>query len=292
LSQRARAIWTVRGGAALGRDDRSLIAGIVNVTPDSFFDGGRHGAPPAAVAHGLALLAQGADMLDVGGESTRPGAAPVDAAEESARAVPVVRALAAHAPVSIDTSKAAVAEAALCAGAVIVNDVSACRFDPELTGVLAQYKPGYVLMHSLGRPESMQAAPRYDDVVGEILSFFEERLSALTAAGLPEERVALDPGIGFGKTLAHNLAIMRDIERFFALGRPLYVGVSNKSWTGEFFGQGADRRGPATQTASALLAAKGVLVHRVHDVAATAATLALTEAISGAISRATGGERP
>jgi len=281
LSQPARAIWTVRGGASLGEGRQSLVAGIVNVTPDSFFDGGRFAAPPDAVAHGLALLAQGADMLDVGGESTRPGAAPVGATEEKARAVPVVAALAVHAPVSIDTFKAEVAAAALTAGAVIVNDVSACRFDPDLTDVLAQYQPGYVLMHSLGRPETMQAAPRYDDVVSEILAFFEERLRALTGAGLPEERIALDPGIGFGKTLAHNLAIMRGVERFFALGRPLYVGVSNKSWAREFYGQGADARQAGTQTATALLAAKGVLVHRVHDVAATAATLALTEAIAG-----------
>jgi dihydropteroate synthase len=281
LSHLARAIWTVRGGASLGDGRQSLIAGIVNVTPDSFFDGGRYNSPLAAVAHGLTLLAQGADMLDVGGQSTRPGAAPVDAAEEMRRTVPVVEALAARAPVSIDTFNAEVAAAALTAGAVIVNDISACRFDPALADVLAEFKPGYVLMHSLGRPETMQTAPVYDDVVSDILAFFEERLRALVSAGLPEENVALDPGIGFGKTLEHNLAIMRGVERFFTFGRPLYVGVSNKSWTREFYGQGADLRGPATQTATALLAAKGVLVHRVHDVAATAATLALTRAIAG-----------
>jgi dihydropteroate synthase len=282
LSHLARAIWTVRGGAPLGESRRGLIAGIVNVTPDSFFDGGRHEAPPAAVAHGLALLAQGADMLDVGGQSTRPGAAPVEPAVEAARALPVVKALAGRAPVSIDTFNAEVAAAALAAGAVIVNDISACRFDPDLPGVLAQYRPGYVLMHSLGPPETMQAAPAYDDVVGEILAFFEERLAALVKAGLPEQNVALDPGIGFGKTLAHNLAIMRGIERFLALGRPLYVGVSNKSWIGGVCGAEPDRRGPATVAATALLAAKGVAVHRVHDVAAAAAALALAEAIGGA----------
>ncbi|MBF0480899.1 MAG: dihydropteroate synthase [Desulfovibrionaceae bacterium] len=281
MSHQARAIWTVRGGAALDGGRRGLIAGIVNVTPDSFFDGGRFAAPQDAVAHGLTLLAAGADLLDVGGQSTRPGAAPVGADEEIARAVPVVAQLSPRAPVSIDTFQAAVAAAALDAGAVIVNDVSACRFDPTLADVLAQYKPGYVLMHSQGRPQTMQAAPRYDDVVGEILAFFEERLAALTAAGLPEERIVLDPGVGFGKTLAHNLAIMRGVERFFVLGRPLCLGVSNKSWIGELYGPGADHRPEATQAASALLAAKGVAVHRVHDVAGAARALTLAWAIAG-----------
>jgi dihydropteroate synthase len=281
LSHRSRAIWTVRGGAPLGAGKDSLIAGIVNVTPDSFFDGGRHPDAGSAIAHGRALAAQGADMLDVGGESTRPGSAPVTAEEELRRILPVVAGLAAAAPVSIDTVKASVAAAALEAGASVVNDVSACRADPGLMDVLVQHKPGYVLMHSQGDPQTMQLAPRYDDVVAEILAFFEQRLAALARAGLPEERVVLDPGVGFGKTLSHNLAIMREISRFHALGRPLYIGVSNKSWIDTFFGEGAAPRASATQTATALLAAKGVFVHRVHDVAATVQTLALTQAIAG-----------
>jgi len=251
------------------------VAGIVNVTPDSFFDGGRFLDPQAALAQGRELVQAGAHILDVGGESTRPGAAPVTEADELARVVPVIEALAGlsdpdkgESPtLSVDTYKARVAVAALGAGAFIVNDISACRFDPELLDVLAQHKPGYVLMHSLGRPGTMQQDPRYTDVVGEIMDFFEQRLSALTKAGLPEASIVLDPGIGFGKLLEHNLAILRGLERFGALGRPLFVGLSNKSLWGQLLGLAPGQRQNATAVATGLLVARGVLVHRVHEVA-------------------------
>jgi len=207
----------------------------------------------------------------------------VTEADELARVVPVVRELAglpavkpgglagespALSPVvSVDTYKARVADEALAAGAVIVNDISACRFDPGLMDVLARRRPGYVLMHSQGRPGTMQQAPRYDDVVGEIMGFFEERLTALTRAGLPEANIVLDPGIGFGKLLEHNLAILRGLERFGALGRPLYVGLSNKSLWGQLLGLEPGQRRTATAVATGLLVARGVLAHRVHDVA-------------------------
>ena len=275
--------WHVSGGRVLGPAP-FLVAGIVNVTPDSFFDGGRYLDPAAATDQGRALAAAGAHILDVGGESTRPGAQTVSEADELARVLPVVRDLA-RLPassvegqsldgvggvplVSVDTYKATVAAEALAAGAVIVNDVSACRFDPGLMDVLAQHKPGYVLMHSLGRPGTMQQDPRYGDVVAEVLDFFEERLRALTRAGLPEANIVLDPGIGFGKLLEHNLALLRGLERFGALGRPLYVGLSNKSLWGKLLGLEPGERQIATAVATGLLVARGVLVHRVHDVAA------------------------
>ena len=267
-----RATWTVAGGRVLGPAP-FFVAGIVNVTPDSFSDGGRFLDPGAAEAQCRRLLAEGADILDVGGESTRPGAAPVPADEELRRALPVVEAAARlagpdgkPAVVSVDTVKARVAAGALAAGALIVNDVSACRFDPGLADVVAQEKPGYVLMHCQGTPRTMQADPRYDDVVAEISAFFEERLAALVRAGLPEENVVLDPGIGFGKTLAHNLEILRRLPEFLALGRPLYLGLSNKALWGKLLGLPVDGRGEATRLALALAARSGASVHRVHEV--------------------------
>lgn len=270
--------WTIAGGRVLGPAP-FLLAGIINATPDSFYDGGRHLTPAAAVSRGRALALEGAHILDVGGESTRPGAAEVPLEEELRRVVPVVRELAAmpgrhmdglaggFPVVAVDTYKAGVAAAALEAGALIVNDVSACRFDPALLEVVAQLKPGYVLMHSQGEPRTMQRDPRYGDVVDDICAFFEERLRALVRAGLPEDRVVLDPGIGFGKRLEHNLAILRGIERFGKLGRPLYMGLSNKSLWGTLLGLGPQERGLATAVATALLVARGVLVHRVHEAA-------------------------
>lgn len=273
--------WHVSGGRVLGPAP-FLVAGIVNVTPDSFFDGGRYLDPAAAVDRGRELAQAGAHILDVGGESTRPGAEPVSEADELARVIPVVRELArlplsgvdGQGPdnvgsplVSVDTYKAKVAEEALAAGAGIVNDISACRYDPGLVDVLVQHKPGYVLMHSQGRPGTMQQGPRYADVVDEVLSFFEERLAVLTKAGLPEANIVLDPGIGFGKLLEHNLAILRGLKRFGALGRPLYVGLSHKSLWGQLLGLAPGMRQTATDVATGLLVARGVLVHRVHDVA-------------------------
>jgi len=250
-----------------------LVAGILNVTPDSFYDGGRHSSYQTALSHGLELLGQGADILDIGGESTRPGAAATPEDVERARVIPLVRELSAaierhasEAAVSVDTYKAGVADAALEAGAEIINDVSACLFDPELADVLAQRKPGYVLMHSRGKPETMQNAPVYDNVVEEIMTFFEERLAMLVKAGLPEDRIVLDPGVGFGKTLEHNLEILRCIERFADLGRPLYMGLSRKSIWRKLLDLTPDESLIPTCTATALLAARGVFIHRVHDV--------------------------
>lgn len=267
-----------------------VIMGVVNCTPDSFFDGGCHDTPEAALRHGLLLASQGALILDVGGESTRPGARPVGAWEEMERVLPVVGGLAealpanakpsgAVAAISIDTTKAAVAARCLQAGATIVNDVSACRFDPELMDVLAQFRPGYVLMHAQGRPESMQVDPRYNDVVDEVRRFFEHRLDALVRTGLPEEHVVLDPGIGFGKRLEHNLELLRNIETIQELGRPILVGVSNKSVWKSLLGLEPQERGTVSQVAVALLAARGVRIHRMHDVLATTHTLLVERAL-------------
>jgi len=277
--------WHVTGGRAIGPAP-FLIAGIINVTPDSFYDGGRYEHHDAAVARGLELASQGAHILDVGGESTRPGARAVTADEEQARVIPVIEALAEklgpHGPVvSIDTYKASVAEKALGAGAVMVNDVSACRFDPALMDVLSDFKPGYVLMHTLARPGVMQKDPKYKDVVGEISAFFEERLARLVSAGLPEENIALDPGIGFGKLLEHNLEILRNLDRFLAFGRPVYVGLSNKSMWGALLGLEPGDRLMATQIGLAVSAPRGATVHRVHEVEPAVQTLEIVKALSG-----------
>jgi dihydropteroate synthase len=259
------------------------VTGIVNVTPDSFFDGGSHPDTAGAVAHGRRLAEAGADMLDVGGESTRPGAPEVSLAEEVGRVVPVVAALAAafpDIPVSVDTYKAGCAAAALAAGAVAVNDISACAFDPQLLEVLVAKKPGYVLMHMQGRPGTMQQAPRYDDVVEEVLAFFEDRLAWLVRAGLPEDRVVLDPGIGFGKRLEHNISLLRHLDRFLTLGRPLYLGLSNKALFGDLLGLSVEQRGQATVVASLLASARGARIHRVHDVAGLVQALRLADVLA------------
>lgn len=274
--------WRLAGGWEIDcAADR--IAGIVNVTPDSFYDGGRHDTVTAAVAHGLALARDGADILDVGGESTRPGAAPVSAAQEQDRVVPVIAELAKalpDLPVSVDTYRASCAEAALAAGAVIVNDVSACAVDPALLEILVARKPGYVLMHSQGRPEVMQRDPRYGDVVGEILAFFEAKLAMLVTAGLPEDHIVLDPGIGFGKRPEHNLAILRRLDRFVGLGRPVYLGLSNKSLFGTLLELPVAQRNEATAVASALCSVKGARIHRVHDVAGVKMALRLAASLA------------
>ncbi|MGE4506283.1 MAG: dihydropteroate synthase [Desulfovibrionaceae bacterium] len=266
--------WTVIGGRVLGPAP-FFIAGIVNVTPDSFYDGGKHFDRDAAVAKGRELAALGAHILDVGGESTRPGSAPTPEAEELERVLPVVSALAgldpgeAGAPVvSVDTYKARVAEETLKAGAVIINDISACLFEPALADVLAEYKPGYVLMHSQGRPERMQDAPHYDDVVEDLLRFFSERLEFLVGRGLPENRIVIDPGIGFGKTSEHNISILRNIDRFRVFGLPVYMGLSNKSVLGSVLDLKVGERTNATVAATVMSYVGGAAVHRVHDVAA------------------------
>jgi len=273
--------WSVLGGRVLGPAP-FLIAGIVNLTPDSFYDGGRYNTPDAGADKGRLLLDQGAHVLDLGGESTRPFSTPVDAEAELGRLMPVIRKILAHEPrtsISVDTYKAQVADTCLRAGAVIINDISACRFDPDLLEVLVSHKPGYVLMHALDRPANMQKDPQYRDVVSQVMVFFETHLRRLVQAGLPEERIVLDPGIGFGKTVKHNLELLKNIERFQSFGRPLLVGLSYKSVWGTLLGLGLEQRGLPTQVAVALMAAKGVAVHRVHDVHLTRNTLKIVKNI-------------
>ncbi len=247
--------------------------GVVNVTPDSFSDGGAWLDPDAAVAHGEALVAEGAHVLDVGGESTRPGAESVPEAEELRRVTGVVERLVAAVPqaaLSVDTSKVAVARAALDRGATWVNDVTAFRAEPELAALVAERGATCCLMHMLGEPRTMQDDPRYDDVVSEVKAFLEARLAFAVAEGVPEDRVCLDPGIGFGKTLEHNLELLRRLPELAALGRPVVVGVSRKGFLGRLTGRErpADRV-VASAAANALALERGATVFRVHDVAAT-----------------------
>ena len=277
-----RPIWRAKGGRALTTPRPFGIFGIVNLTPDSFYDGGAHEGD-AGLRHALQLREQGADVLDLGAESTRPGAAAITPQEELRRLLPALAGLRRAAPaavLSVDTWRASTAAAALDMGAAIINDVSACAWDPCLLDVLAQYRPGYVLMHSAGRPATMQAAPAYTDVRREVREFFERALKKLTQAGLPEDRIALDPGIGFGKTLEHNLTLLAHPEDWLSLGRPVLVGLSMKSLFGDLLGLPAPARGTATLAATALLRARGVFWHRLHDVAGAAQALAVAAALS------------
>jgi dihydropteroate synthase len=245
-----------------------IVMGVVNVTPDSFSDGGEWLDPDAAIAHGRELVAQGAAILDIGGESTRPGAEPVTAAEELRRVLPVLEGLAgAGAGLSIDTSKAAVAAAALDAGATFVNDVTALRGDPAMAALVAERGCDVCLMHMLGEPRTMQRDPRYDDVVDDVKAFLAQRLELAVAAGIAEERVWLDPGIGFGKTVDHNLELLARLDELVALGRPVVVGTSRKSFLGVITGRAAGERVPATIATNVLALARGARVFRVHDVA-------------------------
>jgi dihydropteroate synthase len=242
--------------------------GVVNVTPDSFSDGGAWLDPAAAIGHGHVLAREGAGILDIGGESTRPGAEPVAAEEELRRVVPVLEGLAGAGPrLSIDTSKARVAEAALEAGATIVNDVTALRGDPAMAALLAPRRCDVCLMHMLGEPRTMQRDPHYDDVVDDVKAFLSERLEFAVAQGIGEERIWLDPGIGFGKTIAHNLELLQRLEELVALGRPLVVGTSRKSFLGTITGRGPLERVPATIATNVLALAAGARIFRVHDVA-------------------------
>jgi dihydropteroate synthase len=246
------------------------LMGVVNVTPDSFSDGGRYLDPEAAIAHGLALEVEGASILDVGGESTRPGAAAVALEEELRRVVPVIEGLVergARARISIDTSKAAVAAAALGAGATLVNDVTALRGDPEMAGVIAAAEADCCLMHMLGSPRTMQDDPRYDDVVTDVRAFLEERIAHAVAAGITERRILLDPGIGFGKTVEHNLELLRRLDELVALGPPLVVGTSRKAFLGRLTGRSdpGDRL-PGTIASCVIAYERGARIFRVHDV--------------------------
>jgi dihydropteroate synthase len=251
---------------------------VINVTPDSFSDGGAWFAADAAVDHARELVAEGADLLDVGGESTRPTAAPVAEAEELRRVVPVVEGLAGVARVSIDTSKARVAAAALDAGADYVNDVTAFRGDPDLAGLVADRGVDCCLMHMLGTPRTMQQDPRYDDVVSEVKAFLEQRLAYAVGEGVAEERVMLDPGIGFGKTVEHNLELIRRLDEIVALGRPVVFGVSRKSFLGKLTGREVGERAVATAAANVLALERGASIFRVHDVPETVDALTVAAA--------------
>jgi len=265
------------------------VMGVINVTPDSFSDGGQFLEPDAAVAHGIRLAAEGAAILDVGGESTRPGAAPVSEEEELRRVVPVIEGLTAeHVPISIDTRRLAVAEAALDAGASIVNDVAAFRSAPELAGLVADRGATCCLMHMLGEPRTMQRDPRYGDVVNEVRAFLEERLAFAVAEGVAEERIWLDPGIGFGKSLEHNLELLRRLDELVAIGRPLVVGTSRKSFLGTLTGGRPEaERLPGTIATNVLALERGAAIFRVHDVLPVADALAVAAA---ALAPATGGK--
>jgi dihydropteroate synthase len=282
------------------------VMGIVNVTPDSFSDGGLFLDADAALAHARELIGEGADIVDVGGESTRPGAEPVSAVEELRRVLPVVEGIVAsgmaggepggtRVRISIDTSKAAVARAAIGAGASIVNDVSALRADPEMVGLVAESGCECCLMHMLGDPRTMQADPRYGDVVDDVKAFLEERLALAVRAGVREERIMLDPGIGFGKTVAHNLALLARLDELTSLGRPVVVGTSRKSFLGRIILDAAADRGRAGQAGEAepvdtarrlggtiatnvLALERGASVFRVHDVAPVRAALTVAAA--------------
>jgi dihydropteroate synthase len=266
--------------------------GVLNVTPDSFSDGGRYLHAQDAVAHGVELVDEGAAIVDVGGESTRPGAEPVAAEEQLRRVLPVIEELASRLPgieISIDTSSATVAAAALAAGAHMLNDVTALRGDPEMAAVVADAGAECCLMHMLGQPRTMQRAPRYGDVVDEVKAFLEERMSYAVAQGIGETRLLLDPGIGFGKTVAHNLELLRRLAELAQLGRPLVIGTSRKSFLGRVAAEAAGReqpfeveqRLPGTIATNVLAFERGASVFRVHDVAPVRDALALAAATLG-----------
>jgi dihydropteroate synthase len=260
-----------------------LIMGVINVTPDSFSDGGLFLEADAAVEQGEELVGEGADILDVGGESTRPGSEGVSEEEELGRVLPVVERLAgAGHRVSIDTAKAGVAQAALEAGATIVNDVTAFRRSPEIARLVAERDAGCVLMHMLGDPRTMQEDPRYEDVVSEVKAFLEERLAFAVSEGVAEERVWLDPGIGFGKTVEHNVELLRRLDEIVAIGRPVVIGTSRKSFLGKLAGGRAEgERLPGTIATNVIALERGASVFRVHDVAQVRDALAVAAATFG-----------
>jgi dihydropteroate synthase len=272
-------IWKTRR-TILDLADRARVMGILNVTPDSFSDGGRHCAPDEALGHGRRMIGEGAEIIDIGGESTRPGAAAISADEEMARTVPILSALRDEwdGLISIDTMKASVAAAALAAGADIVNDVSGLRADPAMAGICAESGCGVVVMHMQGTPRTMQIAPYYEDVVAEVRAFFKERLASLTAAGIAAEALCFDPGIGFGKTLAHNVALLRALAELSVGGRPLLLGVSRKSFLMKILGENSTGEWP-TVALTARAYEAGVRLHRVHAVRPNLEALRMTEAI-------------
>jgi dihydropteroate synthase len=263
------------------RFDRAWLMGIVNVTPDSFYDAGAFLDPERAVEHGLRLAEDGADIIDVGGESTRPGSDPVTAEEESRRVVPVVAGLRAKTKtlISVDTMKLDVAAAALDAGADIINDISSFRLDPRILDLAARKEAGFILMHMKGTPKTMQAHPHYDDVIGEIRSFLSQKIAVARAYGLRREHLIIDPGIGFGKRLEDNLALLNGLEEFSELDRPILVGVSRKSFIGKILNAPPEDRLEGTIAASIVSLVRGAHILRVHDVRAVKRAVLVAEAI-------------
>jgi dihydropteroate synthase len=260
---------------------RTVIMGILNVTPDSFYDGGRRSEPTRAIADGVEMVQSGAEVLDVGGESTRPGARPVEEAEELDRVLPVIRGLRREVtvPISIDTYKAGVARAALDAGADIVNDISALRFDPALVSLVAAEEVPVILMHMQGKPQTMQSEPRYNDVMREVRDFLAAQLYEAMDAGIAAERIILDPGIGFGKTLEHNLQLLRGLPTLAALGQPLLVGASRKAFIGKILDLDPDHRLEGSLAAAVAAVLGGANLLRVHDVAETCRAARMADAI-------------
>ena len=276
-------IWRTRR-AALDLSRRARVMGILNVTPDSFSDGGSHFGIEAALAHAREMIAQGVDIIDVGGESTRPGSLPVPADEETKRTAPVIRALRAEwdGLISIDTSKAAVAKAAIESSADIVNDVSGLRADPQMADVCATSRCGVVVMHMQGTPQNMQVAPHYADVVSEVADFFKERMASLTAQGIAPENICVDPGIGFGKTLDQNIALLKALNKIAPAGRPLLLGVSRKSCiAGMLESPDIKERDWPTVAITSWARQQGTMLHRVHEVRPNLQALRMTEAIMG-----------
>jgi dihydropteroate synthase len=263
-------LWSFRN-RTLKIGPRPLVMGIVNVTPDSFSDGGRHSTTDAAIQHALKLESEGADFLDVGGESSRPGSQRVSLDEELARVLPVVRALSTRSiPISVDTTKAEVARQALAAGAHIVNDITAGLGDPGMIGVVSEFDAGAVLMHMQGTPETMQDNPTYGDVAMDVRDFLQERVNAWVAAGVPFERLAIDPGISFGKTFEHNLQLLKHLDALVSIHRPILLGVSRKGFLGKITGRPITERAVASVTVGVYCAARGTAhILRVHDVAET-----------------------
>jgi dihydropteroate synthase len=264
------------------RFPRPSVMGVVNVTPDSFSDGGVHLRPDDAIAGARRMVAEGAAIVDIGGESTRPGSKGVSAEEELRRVLPVLEAVAADLPVSIDTAKAEVARRALALGAEMVNDVTALRGDPELAGVVADEGAYLCLMHMRGDPRTMQLDPRYDDVAAEVAAFLEERLAVAVAAGVAEDRICLDPGIGFGKTVEQNLELVRRLDVLTALGRPVMIGFSRKSTLGRLLGDPTARTGTTAASVAAAVVAfeRGATILRVHDVREHVEALTIAQAVA------------
>jgi len=258
-----------------------LLMGVLNVTPDSFSDGGRYDEPEAAVEHALAMIEQGADLIDIGAESSRPGSDPVEEEEEIRRLLPVITAVCRQVsiPVSVDTTKAGVAQRALDAGAAIVNDISALRFDPLMGQVVAKAGAGLVLMHMQGTPKSMQRDPQYRDVVAEVRQFFIERMKTAEDVGIDPEQILLDPGFGFGKNVTHNLTLLMQLDQLSALGRPMVVGVSRKAFIGQVLDRQVGDRLMGTAVAVVVAVLRGARIVRVHDVGPMRDVVRMVEAI-------------